>query len=109
MNYNRAIIAGNVTKDPEIRMLPAGTKVASFSVATNRHYTSNGEKQQETEFHNIVLFGKLAELAESYIKKGGVVLVEGRIQTRNWEKDGVKHYRTEIVGESIQLGPKKYE
>lgn len=108
MNLNKAFILGNVTREPEVRSLPSGQQVTSFSVATNRFYTSSsGEKKQEAEFHNIVCFGKLADISSRYLNKGGLVLIEGRIKTRNWvNSTGVKQYRTEIIAESLQLGPK---
>lgn len=107
MNLNKAFVLGNVTRDPEVRSLPSGQQVASFGVATNRFYTSNGQKQQDTEFHNIVCFGKLADIAGQYLNKGSLVLIEGRIKTRNWQnQQGVKQYRTEIIAEVLQLGPK---
>ena len=107
MNLNKAFVLGNVTRDPEVKSLPSGQQVASFGIATNRFYTSNGEKKQETEFHNIVCFGKLADITSRYLNKGGLVLIEGRIKTRNWQdSSGVKHYRTEIIAETMQLGPK---
>ena len=108
MNFNKAIILGNVTKDPEIRALPSGQQVTNFSIATNRYYTaSSGEKKEEAEFHNIVCFGKLADISSRYLKKGAMVLIEGRIKTRNWtNQQGQKQYRTEIIAESMQLGPK---
>jgi single-strand DNA-binding protein len=107
MNLNKAFVLGNVTKDPEVRSLPSGQQVTSFSIATNRFYTSNGEKKQEAEFHNIVCFGKLADIAARYLNKGSLILIEGRIKTRNWmNKDGVKQYKTEIIAETMQLGPK---
>jgi len=88
--------------------MPNGNQVTSFSVATNRFYTSTaGEKKQETEFHNVVCFGKLADISSRYLNKGGLVLIEGRIKTRNWvNAQGVKQYRTEIIADSLQLGPK---
>jgi single-strand DNA-binding protein len=109
MNLNKAFIIGNLTRDPELRSLPSGTTVCSFGVATNRNWTNqSGEKQQDTQFHNIVLFGKQAEIANQYLNKGSMVFIEGRIQTRNWEgQDGIKRFRTEIVAERLQLGPKK--
>jgi single-strand DNA-binding protein len=107
MNLNKAFVLGNVTRDPEVRSLPSGQQVTSFGIATNRFYTSNGEKKQEAEFHNIVCFGKLADISARYLNKGSLVLIEGRIKTRNWmNKDGVKQYKTEIIAESMQLGPK---
>jgi single-strand DNA-binding protein len=107
MNLNKAFVLGNVTKDPEVRSLPSGQQVTSFGIATNRFYTANGEKKQEAEFHNIVAFGKLADIASRYLNKGSLVLIEGRIKTRNWtNQQGVKQYRTEIIAETMQLGPK---
>ena len=108
MNFNKAIIAGNVTKDIELKTLPSGQSVVNFSVATNRAYTDkSGAKQQTVEFHNVVAFGKLADICSRYLSKGKMVLVEGRIQTRSWQaQDGSKRYRTEIVMENMQLGPR---
>lgn len=107
MNFNKAIILGNLTRDPERRSLPSGDSVVSFSVASNRYYTSQGERKEDTEFHNIVIFGKMAETAAQYLKKGSLVLIEGRLKTRTWQsQDGQKHYKTEIVAESMQLGPR---
>lgn len=109
MNFNKAIILGNLTRDPDVRTLPSGQPVVNFGVATNRIYTDkNGAKQQFTEFHNVVAFGKLADICSRYLNKGKMVLIEGRIQTRSWigQQDGVKRYRTEIVAENMQLGPK---
>ena len=108
MYLNKAILYGNLTKDPEIRALPSGIQVASFSIATNRVYKDkNGAKQEQVDFHNIVVFGRQAETAAQYLKKGQGVFVEGRIQTRSWDdKDGVKKYRTEIVADRVQFGPK---
>jgi single-strand DNA-binding protein len=108
MNLNKSFVLGNVTRDPEVRALPSGQQVTSFSIATNRFYTSSaGEKKQEVEFHNIVCFGKLADISSRYLNKGSLVLIEGRIKTRNWvNSQGVKQYRTEIIAESMQLGPK---
>jgi single-strand DNA-binding protein len=108
MNLNKAFVLGNVTREPEVRSLPSGQQVTNFSIATNRFYTSGtGEKKQEAEFHNIVCFGKLADISSRYLNKGSLVLIEGRIQTRNWTNaQGVKQYRTEIIAESMQLGPK---
>ena len=108
MNLNKVFVLGNVTKDPEVRSLPSGQQVTNFSIATNRFYTSQaGEKKQEAEFHNIVCFGKLADISSRYLTKGSLVLIEGRIKTRNWtNQQGVKQYRTEIIAETMQLGPK---
>ena len=107
MNLNKVFVLGNVTRDPEQKSLPSGQSVASFGLATNRFYTQNGEKKQDTEFHNIVTFGRLAEIASQYLKKGSLVLIEGHLRTRNWQDtSGAKHYRTEITAEKMQLGPR---
>lgn len=108
MNFNKVFIIGNLTRDPERKSLPSGQAVASFGMATNRFYKDQqGQKQQEAEFHNITVFGKLAENAAQYLKKGSLVLIEGRLKTRNWQDSaGVKHYRTEIIADNIQFGPK---
>lgn len=108
MNFNKAIVLGNVTKDIELKTLPSGQSVVNFSVATNRIYTDkSGQKQQTAEFHNVVAFGKLADICGRYLNKGKLVLVEGRLQTRSWQaQDGSKRYRTEIIMENMQLGPR---
>ncbi len=108
MNFNKVVIAGNLTRDPEIRSLPSGQQVASFGVASNRYYTvQQGNKQGKTEFHNIVAFGKLAEICGNYLSKGRLVLIEGHLQTNSWEgQDGAKKYRTEIIAENMQMGPR---
>lgn len=106
MYINKAIIAGNVTRDPELRSLPSGIKIASFSVATNRFWkdATTGERKEMAEYHNIVVFGRQAENCAQYVKKGSQVCLEGRIQTRSWEQDGQKKYRTEIIAENVQFG-----
>ena len=111
MNLNKVFVLGNLTRDPEMKNLPSGQSVTSFGIATNRFFTDkSGQKQQQVEYHNIVLFGKLAETAKSFLNKGSLVLIEGRLQTRSWDDSaGVKHYKTEIVGKRIQLGPKKFQ
>ena len=108
MFLNKAIIIGNLTRDPELKSLPSGTAVVSFGVATNRVWKNQqGEKQEDAQFHNIVAFGKQAEVMSQYLKKGNMVMIEGRIQTRNWDaQDGTKKSRTEIVVENFQFGPK---
>lgn len=108
MYLNKAIIIGNLTRDPEIRSIPSGAKVASFSVATNRVWKDkNGVRQDSSDFHNIVVFGLQAEHVAQYLRKGSSVLVEGRMQTRSWDdKDGQKKYRTEIVADRVQFGPR---
>jgi len=107
MYLNKAFLIGNLTRDPELKALPSGSKVASFSIATNRTYKDrDGKKQEQVEYHNIVAFAKLGELCAQYLKKGQSVLVDGRIQTRSWEKDGEKKYRTEIIADNVQFGAK---
>jgi single-strand DNA-binding protein len=107
MYLNKAFLIGNLTRDPELKALPSGTKVASFSIATNRLYKDkDGKKQEAAEFHNIVAFAKLGELCAQYLKKGQAVLVDGRIQTRSWETNGEKKYRTEIIADNVQFGAK---
>lgn len=107
MYINKAFIYGNLTRDPEVRVLPSGSKVCTFGVATNRVWKDlSGNKQEGTEFHNIVVFGKQAETASQYLKKGRPIFIEGRIQTRTWDgQDGQKKNRTEIVVERFQFGP----
>lgn len=101
---NLAIILGRLGKDPEIRYLPDGKAVASVSIATSERWTDkNGEKREATEWHAVAFFGKLAELAQQYLKKGAIVYVEGKLHTRSWDKDGQKHYKTEIRAERMQL------
>src|SRR5882724_756615 len=105
MYLNKAMIYGNLTRDPEMRALPSGGQVCSFSVATNRVFKkADGSKQEQVEYHNVVVFGRQAETCGQYLKKGSPAYVEGRIQTRSWDKDGQKHYRTEIVAERVQFG-----
>lgn len=108
MNLNKVFILGRVTQDPLTKSLPSGQAVTNFSVATNRiFYDKNKGKQEQVEFHNVVAFGKPAEIISQYVKRGDLILIEGRLQTRSWEgKDGIKRYRTEIITESLQLGPK---
>lgn len=106
MYLNKALLYGNLTRDPEVRALPSGQQVATFGLATNRSFKNKeGQQQEQTEFHNIVAFGRTAEVMGQYLKKGRPVFVEGRIQTRSWEADGKKNYRTEIVVDSFQFGP----
>ncbi|MFA5954311.1 MAG: single-stranded DNA-binding protein [Patescibacteria group bacterium] len=103
MSLNKVLIIGNLTRDPETRATPSGQNVTTFGVATNRSWkTPTGEKQERTEFHNIVAWGKLAEIAERFLGKGRKVYIEGRLQTREWEgQDGAKRSRTEIVAENF--------
>jgi len=108
MYINKAIIYGNLTRDPELKSLPSGAQVCEFGVATNRVWKDkNGSRQESVDYHNIVIFGRQAELVKQYLHKGSGVFLEGRIQTRSWDaKDGTKRYRTEIVADRIQFGPK---
>lgn len=108
MYLNRAILIGNLTRDPELKSLPSGIQVATIGLATNRVWKDkNGAKQEDTQFHNIVVFGRQAETAAQFLRKGSSVLVEGRMQTRSWESpDGKKNYRTEIVADRLQFGPR---
>lgn len=109
MYLNKSFVYGNLTRDPEMKAMPNGSKVTSLSLATNRVYKDkDGAKQEQVEYHNIVVFGKQAETSAQYLKKGQGVLIEGRIQTRSWDDKttGEKKYRTEIVADSVQFGPK---
>jgi len=104
MNLNKAMIIGNLTRDPEIRTTPTGLTVASFGVATNFVWTDQqGQKQERVEFHNVVAWRRLAEICGQYLRKGAKVYIEGRLQTRDWigQQDGVKRYRTEIIAENM--------
>jgi len=104
MSVNKVILVGNVGRDPEVRHLDKGVAVARFSLATTENYTSKtGEKVSNTEWHNIVLWRGLAEVAEKYVKKGSQLYIEGRLRTNTYEKDGVKHYTTEINADTMQL------
>lgn len=109
MFLNKALLIGNLTRDPELRALPSGIKVCSFSIATNRVWKDkNGARQESADYHNVVVFGRQAETVAQYMKKGNSILVEGRIQTRSWDDkaNGEKKYRTEIVADRTQFGPK---
>lgn len=108
MYINKAILYGNLTRDPELKSLPSGSSVCEFGVATNRVWKDkNGARQESVDYHNVVVFGKQAELIKQYLHKGSGVFLEGRIQNRSWDaQDGTKKYRTEIVVEKFQFGPK---
>lgn len=108
MYLNKAFLFGNITRDPELKSLPSGIKVVSFGLATNRTWKDkNGVKQESVSFHNIVSYGKQAEIMAQYLKKGSSVFIEGRIETRSWDdkNDGTKKYRTEIIVDNFQFGP----
>lgn len=110
MNFNKVILAGNLTSDPEMRKTPSGQPVCSFRLATNRYWTDkeSGEKQQKTEYHNIVAWRRLAEITSQYLSKGSLVLIEGRLQTRSWEDpSGDTRYKTEVVAKRMQMGPRE--
>jgi len=108
MYLNKAILYGNLTRDPELKSLPSGIQVCSFGLATNRVYKDKeGNKQEQADFHNIVVFGRQAETVAQYLKKGSGAFVEGRMQTRSWDsQDGQKKYRTEVVADRVQFGPR---
>lgn len=107
MYLNKAMIYGNLTRDPELKALPSGMNVCTMSIATNRVYKDrDGNRQESVDYHNVVVFGNQAENSAKYLSKGNGVYVEGRLQTRSWEKDGQKMYRTEVVADRVQFGPK---
>ena len=107
MYLNKAMIFGNLTRDPEMKALPSGMQVCNFSLATNRRYKDRDDNWQEAvDYHNIVVFGRQAETTNQYLKKGSSAFVEGRLQTRSWEADGGKQYRTEIIADRVQFGPR---
>lgn len=107
MYLNKAMIFGNLTRDPEMKALPSGMQVCSFSIATNRTFNDrDGKRQESTDYHNVVAFGKQAEIVAKYFTKGSSAYVEGRMQTRSWDKDGVKQYRTEIIMDRFEFGPR---
>ena len=108
MNLNKVLIVGRVTADPQLRTTPGGQSVSGFSIATNRVWTDkSGAKQEDTEFHNVVVWGRQAEIATQFLTKGAMVLVEGRLQTRSWtDKTGGQRKTTEIICERLQLGPR---
>jgi single-strand DNA-binding protein len=103
-SVNKAILVGNLGRDPEMRYMPNGEAVCNFSIATTENWKDkNGQKQEKTEWHNIVMYRRLAEIAGEYLKKGRPVYIEGRLQTRKWEKDGVTRYTTEIIADQMQM------
>jgi single-strand DNA-binding protein len=107
MYLNKALIIGNLTRDPELKAIPSGIKVCSFSVATNRVWKDkNGARQEAADYHNVVVFGRQAETVAQYMKKGSQVMVEGRMQTRSWDDaaTNTKKYRTEVIADRVQFG-----
>ncbi|MFA5086179.1 MAG: single-stranded DNA-binding protein [Candidatus Paceibacterota bacterium] len=108
MNLNKVFLVGRIASDIEMRSTPSGQSVCTFSLATNRTWKGkDGQKQEESQFHRVVLWAKLAEIASQFLTKGSLVLIEGRIQNRSWDdKSGVKRYTTEIIGEAMQMGPR---
>ena len=103
-SLNKVMLIGNVGRDPEMRYIQSGDAVTSFSVATNRRWTgADGQPHEETEWHNIVAWRKLAEQCNEYLSKGRKVYIEGRLQTRSYDKDGVKHFRTEIIADTMLM------
>jgi single-strand DNA-binding protein len=108
MNLNKVFLIGRLTRDPESRALPSGQSVVNFGLATDRFFVNkSGQKQQQTDFHNIVAFGRLAEIVNQFLTKGSLVMIEGRLRTRSWQgQDGQSRSRTEIIAERLQLGPK---
>lgn len=108
MDYNKVIIVGRVTVDPQLRTTPTGQSVTSLGVATNRTWMDKGnQRQEQTEFHNVVMWGRTAEIASQFLTKGATVLIEGRLQTRSWtNKQGQQRKTTEILCERMQLGPR---
>lgn len=108
MYLNKVLLIGNLTRDPELRAIPSGTKVVQLGIATNRTWKDqSGARKEATEYHNVVAFGRQAETLAQYCKKGSSLYIEGRLQTRSWDgQDGKKNYRTEIVLENFQFGPR---
>ena len=108
MNLNKVYLIGRLASDPEFRTTPTGQEVASLRMVTNRIWNGqDGQRNESSEFHNVVVWGRLAQIANQYLNKGSMLMIEGRLQTHSWEgQDGVKRYKTEVVAESLQLGPK---
>lgn len=103
-SLNKVQLIGRLGKDPEVRHLDSGMTVSNFSIATSESYTNKqGEKVEQTEWHNIVAWGKLAEIIEKWVTKGMLIYIEGKLKTRKWEKDGQTHYATEIFADSMQM------
>lgn len=108
MNLNKVFLIGNLTADPELRTTPGGQSVTEVRVATNRTWADKtGNKQEQVEFHSVIIWGRQAEIVKQFLTKGSSIFIEGRIQTRNWDdKQGVRHWKTEIICERMQLGPR---
>lgn len=109
MNLNKVILIGNLTSDPELRSTPSGQAVCNFRMATNRVWSNKatGQKQQEAEYHTVVTWGRLAEIASQFLTKGSLAMIEGRLRTRSWQdSSGNKRFRTEVVAQTLQLGPR---
>jgi single-strand DNA-binding protein len=110
MSLNKVLLIGNLTRDPELRSTPSGQSVANFAIATNRVWKDpqSGEKKEAVEFHNIVVWRRLAEIAGQYLRKGSKIFLEGRLQTRSWQdQSGTKKYMTEIIAENMQMLDRK--
>ncbi|MBI2003674.1 MAG: single-stranded DNA-binding protein [Parcubacteria group bacterium] len=111
MNLNKVYLIGRLASDPEFRTTPGGQEVATLRMVTNRVWNdrASGQRNESSEFHTVVVWGRLAQIANQYLNKGSLTMIEGRLQTRSWEgQDGIKRYRTEIVAEGLQLGPKPF-
>ena len=110
MNLNKVFLIGRLTQDPEARTTPTGQNVTTLRIATNRVWTdASGQRKDATEYHTVIAWRRLGEIAAQYLKKGGLVMIEGRLQTRSWiDQSNNKRYMTEILAESLQLGPKPY-
>ncbi len=109
MYLNKVFLIGRLVADPELKTTPQGQSVCNIRIATNRIWVdkNSGEKKEETEYHDVILWRRLAEIASQFLSKGSLVLIEGRLRTRNWEdSSGLKRYKTEIIAERMQLGPK---
>ncbi|MDP3982126.1 MAG: single-stranded DNA-binding protein [bacterium] len=108
MNVNKVLLVGRLVENPEVRTTPSGQSVCTLRMATNRTWTDKqGQRQTDAEFHSIVLWAKMADIASRYLQKGSIAYIEGRLQTRSWQDQaGVKKYRTEIIAENLQLGPR---
>ena len=108
MNLNKVFIIGNLTADPELKTTPSGQSVMEIRVATNRTWADKtGKRQEQAEFHSVIIWGRQAEIVKQFLTKGSSIFIEGRLQTRNWDdKQGVKHWKTEVICERMQLGPR---